>query len=86
MVTGHHNHTANSIKGDICDPEDVLVDSLFLDSPQDGAHACCKLAHTEGLGDVIIRPQFQPQHLVILIQLGGQDDNGRIPFAAVGAA
>ncbi len=50
--------------------------ALFLQPAQHHPDARRQLAQAEGLGDVIVGAQLQPQHLVVLIQPGGQDDDG----------
>ena len=42
---------------------------------QGGLDARAELAHGERLGDVVVGPQLQPEHLVDLLGLGGQHDD-----------
>ena len=37
-----------------------------------------QLLHAEGLGDVVVRPHAQAQHLVALLALGGQHDHRQV--------
>ena len=63
------------------DPQ--AVDPIFLRSaalpgpPQQGLDPGQQLHHPEGLGQIIVRPQLQPQHLVIFAAPGREHDHRR---------
>ena len=44
-------------------------------APQRGLHARAELAHRERLGDVVVGPELEPEHLVDLLRLGGEHDD-----------
>jgi hypothetical protein len=41
----------------------------------DRLHAAAELPHREGLGDVVVRAQLEPEHLVELLGLGREHDD-----------
>ena len=46
--------------------------------PQLAAHPGHQLLGVEGLGHIVVRPHGQAQHLVGVLALGGQDDDGQV--------
>src|ERR1035438_2005754 len=54
-------------------------------APQKGFHPGEQLPDAEGLGDVIVRAQFQAADNVILLPLGGEHDDGHVQLAGPGS-
>ena len=46
-------------------------------APQHGANPREELARVEGLGEVVVRADLEPDHLVHVLALGGQHDDGQ---------
>ena len=42
-----------------------------------GTHPRQYLHRHKGLGDIVVRPHVQPQHLVLRLGLGGEQNDGR---------
>ena len=54
----------------------------FVHAAQHGLDARQHLAGAEGLGDVVVRAQFQAEQLVKLLALGGEHDDGQVGLLA----
>ena len=58
---------------------------LIVRPAQDRAHARGQLPRAEGLGHVVVRAQLQAEHALVLLHLGGEDDDGRVGLLAIDA-
>ena len=67
-------------------PTDHQLAGLLLQAAQCGIPAQLgadpgkDLDGVEGLGDVVVRPHIEPQHLVGILALGSQQDDGYVAF------
>ena len=53
-----------------------------MGAPQDGTDARQELPRTEGLGQVIVRPQLQPHDPIGFFSAPGEDDDGNLRVRA----
>src|SRR3954452_18057272 len=54
---------------------EVVVAGAKVGAAEDRLHAAAELAHRERLGDVVVGPELEAQHLVELLRLGGEHDD-----------
>ncbi len=57
------------------DPPATGVGKVAVRPPQEGLDAAHELAQPEGLGQVVVRPELEPDHLVDLVIAGGQHED-----------
>ena len=81
-MVGDEHGVSLAIQDDIGRAQHLAGFGRHAGAAKDRADAGQKLAHAEGLGDVVIRAQFQAGDLVGLLQAGGQQDDGGLAFLA----
>lgn len=84
LPVAHPHLPTLQVDDQIPHPEDGGRGDLPLRPPQDRANPRHQLARAEGLGDVIVRPQLQAQH-PILLHPRRQDDDGHPGLPSDGA-